>query len=62
MELVDARWTPKINILIIHCKECQRTIEHRADRWTVHCHKPCKNFANLAQLRWWYVQNKQLKG
>ena len=61
MAIVDARWTPQVNILIIRCNKCQRIIEHRADRWTVHCPRPCSNYANISALRWWYMQNKVMQ-
>lgn len=37
MTIVDAKWTPKFNILIIKCHICNTEFEHRADRWNARC-------------------------
>jgi hypothetical protein len=49
MKIVDARWTKKINMLVILCA-CNKTFEHRADRWAVKC-PTCSRVAHLHDLR-----------
>jgi len=34
--IVDADWTPEVNILLIRCR-CGVTAKHRADRWIFRC-------------------------
>ncbi len=60
MEILDAKWTPKINILLIRC-ECGNIISHRADRWQVYCHK-CQNKENLSLIRQKYVYKNLKEG
>lgn len=36
MMIVDARWTSRVNMLIVRC-DCGNKWEHRADRWRVSC-------------------------
>ena len=48
MKIVDARWTPRVNMLVIVC-DCGHEFEHRADRWRVRC--PCGRQGHLAVLR-----------
>jgi hypothetical protein len=48
MRIIDARWTPIINLLIISC-DCGRQFEHRADRWTVRCN--CGRTQRIDELR-----------
>lgn len=48
MKLLDARWTPDVNMLLVGC-DCRRTFDHRADRWTIKC--DCGAQANLSDLR-----------
>lgn len=62
MRIIDARWTPTINYLIIEC-ECGLRFVHRADRWKVRCHhvgltgiiKGCEATAHLGELRQRYA-------
>ena len=54
MRIVDAKWTPVVNMLIIDC-ECTGRISHRADRWNVRCIW-CGNRANLTELRARYLE------
>ena len=49
MKIINAVWTPDINILIIKCA-CGNKIRHRADSWNVRCLK-CQAIGNLKQLR-----------
>ena len=48
MKIVGARWTPRVNMLVIVC-DCGREFEHRADRWRVRCTCGCQG--HLAELR-----------
>lgn len=36
MKIVDATWTPSVNLLLIRCS-CGNEFWHRADRWHVKC-------------------------
>jgi len=36
MKIIDAKWTPKVNLLKIKCS-CGEEFWHRADRWTLQC-------------------------
>lgn len=49
MEIVDAEWTPKVNMLVIECS-CGKTFKHRADRWRPKCPE-CGATGHLTQLR-----------
>ena len=48
MQIVDARWTPTVNILRIRC-DCRTLFSHPANLWQVRC--PLGHKANLAELR-----------
>lgn len=49
MKIINARWTPKVNMLIIRC-DCGHEFEHRADRWGVKCLN-CKRQEHLQRMR-----------
>jgi len=49
MKIIDARWTPQINILLILCT-CGNTFEHRADRWRCRCFN-CHREERLDKIR-----------
>jgi len=53
MKIVDACWTPKVNILIVECP-CGETIRHPSNRWSVKC--KCGNVGHLSVLRDIYVK------
>ena len=55
MHIVSARWTPQVNMLLIHCL-CGRQHEHRADRWRVRC-PFCGILRNIKKLREEYVND-----
>ena len=57
MRIVSARWTPQINMLLIHCP-CGRQHEHRADRWWVCC-PFCEAVYSLIKLREDYANAKK---
>lgn len=38
MKIIDARWTPRVNMLLIECL-CGNRFEHRSDRWIVRCRR-----------------------
>lgn len=59
MQIVDARWTPRINILTIRCS-CNRLFKHRADRWTVRC-PYCSCKCGLTKLRDKYFNERNRK-
>lgn len=48
MQILDAKWTPTVNILEIAC-DCGWVILHRADRWKVRCEK-CGAVGHKAQI------------
>jgi len=50
MLIVGARWTPKVNMLMICCTHCGNRFEHRADRWKVMCVK-CGKYDSLKKIR-----------
>lgn len=54
MEIVEARWTPRVNLLRVRCG-CGKEHEHRADRWTVRC-PHCGALDHLGSLRAAYVE------
>ena len=49
-KIIDARWTPKVNMLVIRCGKCTSIFEHRTDRWTVRC-PDCGRQSGLGKLR-----------
>ena len=49
MRLLDAEWTPVINLLILSC-ECGNKLIHPANHWGVRCPK-CGKTENLGTLR-----------
>lgn len=53
MKILDASWTPQINILTIQC-DCGLRLAHRADRWKIQC--DCGQVAYLDDLRADYVE------
>lgn len=55
MTIVDAKWTPKFNILIIKCHICNTEFEHRADRWNARC-TYCYQYERLDKIRDNYVK------
>jgi len=57
MKIMGARWTPKVNMLLIHCS-CNSTFEVRADRWNVRC-PSCGKDEHLSKLRDGYVKEKK---
>jgi hypothetical protein len=52
MVIINAVWTPKINLLLIGC-QCGKLLWHRTDRWKVQC--PCGRTENLGVIRDRYV-------
>lgn len=60
MQIIDASWTPRVNMLIIQCG-CGIMFRHRADRWTVEC--PCGRGEGLGRLRErWVVSQQTVQG
>lgn len=49
MKIIDARWTPRVNMLMIECN-CGNRFEHRADRWIVKCMN-CMRQDHLQRMR-----------
>jgi hypothetical protein len=49
MEILDAHWTPKVNILKIQC-DCGNQFLHRADKTTIVC-PACKRIENCLKLK-----------
>lgn len=51
MEVIDAKWTPTVNYLLIRCK-CGEEFWHRADRFRVRCSgRFCSRTDNLSRMR-----------
>lgn len=57
MRIIDAKWTARINILVILCP-CKETILHRADRWLVRC--KCGRQGLLRDIRERYVSENDV--
>ena len=49
MKIIDAKWTPKVNLLKIKCP-CGVEFWHRADRWTLQCPE-CGHQEGIVALR-----------
>jgi len=49
MKILDARWTPQVNMLKIACT-CGTEFEHRADRWNIRC-PYCGQKAHIGAMR-----------
>jgi hypothetical protein len=49
MKIINARWTERVNILIISCF-CGKTFEHPANRQWMRC-PSCRRGKNLHDLR-----------
>jgi len=49
LKLIDAKWSPRVNILIIQC-DCGSVINHAADKVLIHC-VLCRAYKNLHKLR-----------
>jgi uncharacterized C2H2 Zn-finger protein len=49
-KIIDARWTPQGNILIIRCGKCDAIFNHRADRFIVRC-PTCSSSFGLEKMR-----------
>lgn len=54
MKIIDAAWTPGVNILIVECV-CGESFEHPTNRWAVRCPE-CGKTDNLKNLRERYAQ------
>lgn len=53
MRIVSAKWTPKINYLIIKC-HCGNLFKHRSDRWWAKC-RNCYDSQKLDRIRQKYL-------
>jgi hypothetical protein len=49
-KIVDVKWTPRVNMLLVKCGHCDAVFEHRSDRWTVRC-PSCQAQFGLAKMR-----------
>lgn len=49
MRIINAKWRPDVNRLIVSCS-CRKIFAHRADRWWAHC-PTCGCKENLRVLR-----------
>lgn len=56
MKIMNAKWDPKVNWLVIKC-ECGREFRHRADRIKVLCPR-CYRTADLMKLKDAYFDNR----
>lgn len=56
MKVIDIKWTPNVNKLIILC-DCGKKFEHRLDRWWVRC-KVCGRKQIVDTLRNEFVFEK----
>jgi hypothetical protein len=57
VKIVTARWTPRVNELLIRC-HCGREFWYRADRWNVHC-PACRAASDMSVLRIVYHKRKK---
>ena len=57
MQIIDAKWTPKVNLLKIKCRRCGNEFWHRADRWRVKCPE-CNYEDHLGPIREQYRLQK----
>lgn len=48
-KIIDAKWHPKVNYLLIECG-CGNRFWHRADRRKITCHK-CLTMADCMKLK-----------
>ena len=60
MQLIDAKWTPKVNLLKIRCP-CGNEFWHRADRRKVKCPE-CDYDWHLGAIREQYRLEKTKEG
>ena len=59
-KIIDAKWTPKMNLLVVRCGGCDAIFNHRSDRWTVRCPR-CGKQGHLARMREEYAdKNSQM--
>ncbi len=49
MKIINAIWTPRVNMLSIECS-CGKLFKHRADKWKPRCPE-CGSCGHLSQLR-----------
>lgn len=56
-KIVDAKWTPTVNYLIIECDNCGCRYEARADRWRLRCFQ-CQFVDNMQNVRDRTQENK----
>uniref|UniRef100_A0A6H2A5R6 Uncharacterized protein n=1 Tax=viral metagenome TaxID=1070528 RepID=A0A6H2A5R6_9ZZZZ len=56
MKILDIRWTPTINILVINCGRCDTIFEFRIDRWNVRC-PTCGMPTGMDKLRKGWVKS-----
>jgi hypothetical protein len=59
MTIIDAVWTPVVNMLVLRCR-CGVSTHHRADRWRVVC-EGCRASAHLGAIRAEYVRRGGLR-
>ena len=57
-KIIDAKWSPEVNYLIMKCGRCSAIFEHRADKCTVRC-PSCGKQSGLDKLRgeYYYLSN-----
>jgi len=49
MKIINAEWTPKVNMLVIKCK-CNNKFYHKADRIKIKCPK-CGKIGNCFDVK-----------
>lgn len=57
MKIMDAEWTPRVNMLIIQRFACKNMLKHRSDRWKIKC--KCGNSEDLGKLRKEYCYEEE---
>jgi len=57
MKIIDARWTPRINMLLIKCW-CSYEFWHQSNRWRAKCGK-CGSENNLGKIRDRYLEENR---
>ena len=56
MNIVDAKWTPRVNLYGIQCHKCKTIFYYRVDRWRIKC-EACGATISSNELREKYVTN-----
>jgi hypothetical protein len=60
-KIIDAKWTPQVNMYVIKCGKCLAIFDYRCDRWTFKC-PTCGSQGSTSKLRdEWFDRNYKVK-